>query len=98
MVKQMSWLDDHWKQQYETHIQELIMTTSIARQRVTIAHLDRELLKEKARFERLRQPKLKSQSGTRITMLRERLNTNQNILRELLIEKGYLHGTDDIPF
>lgn len=97
MARQMNLLDDHWEEQYDIHLQELLMTTSIARQRVTIAHIQRELVKEKSRNARLKQPKLKSQSGTRITMLRDSLATNENILRGLLIEKGYLAGTEDIP-
>ncbi len=98
MVRQMNWLDDHWEQQYEVHLQELLMTTSIARQRVTIAHIQRETVKEKSRYARLKQPKLKQQSGVRVAMLKDRLETNQTILRALLVEKGYLSDTTDIPF
>lgn len=98
MGRQLSWLDDHWEIAYNMSMEELIMTTSLSRQRVTIAHIQRELEKEKSRNARLKQPKLKSESGTRLVMLRDRLNVNQNILRDLLIEKGYLRGTDDIPF
>ncbi len=98
MAKQLGWLEASWILQYDKHVEELIMVTSIARQRVTIDHLQRELSKETARYERLVQPKLKHDSGVRKQMLKDRLSTNQNILRELLIEKGYLQGTDDIPF
>ena len=97
MGSQINWLDDDWREQYEGHLQELLMQTSIARQRLTIAHLLREQNKEKSRYARLIQPKLKADSGLRVTMLRERLETNQDILRELLIEKGYLRGVDVGP-
>lgn len=98
MGGQLSWLEDNWETQYQTCLQELIMVTSIARQRVTIAHIMREIVKEKSRYARLKQPMLKKNSGVRVTMLKERLETNQNILRELLVEKGYLANTDANSF
>lgn len=98
MNTQEGWLDKVWKNQYEQSLQELLMTTSIARQRVTISHIQKELEKEKQRYESLKMPALKKNSGIRVSMLKDRLNTNQNILRELLVEKGYLKASPDVPF
>lgn len=98
MASQESWIDQVWIDEYETMITELIMHTGIARQRVTIGYLTKELEKEKKRYERLKAPLIKKNSGVRVSMLRERLATNQNILRDLLIEKGYLSDASGIPF
>ncbi len=73
------------------------MSTKISRQRVTIAHIQREQEKERLRYARLIQPKLKAESGTRITMLRDLEHAAKNILRELLIKKGYLSNAK-VPF
>lgn len=97
MEQQLSWLDQVWIEQYGKALEELIMRTSIARQRVTIAAINGELAKEKSRYERLKIPELKHNSGVRVAMLKERLSINQNILRELLIEKGYLTNAK-VPF
>lgn len=71
------------------------MSTNIAKQRLTVSHIMKELEKEKKRNARLQVPRLKHKSGVRLAMLQDILSVNQNILRELLIEKGYLSG--DVP-
>jgi len=98
MAKQMNWLTDVWQEQYDNSLMELIMTTNIARLRVTIAHVRRELEREVLRYGRLKTPQLKRDSGVRISMLKDRIGVHQKTLTAHLQEKGYLAKSNDIPF
>lgn len=97
MEHQLNYLTYEWLELTNREKDAYEMATSISRQRVTIQHIEKELKKEQKRFARLKVPRLKRDSGVRVAMLKDRLRTNQNVLRELLIDKGYLSNAK-VPF
>lgn len=96
MSRQMFLIPKSYFETYDEWLVRESMTTKLAIQRLTLQQLITEYEKEYQRFHRLKMPTLKHKSGVRLAMLKEQVNTNQNILRERLIEKGYLSG--GVPF
>jgi len=84
-----------WDKAMEAYLEGMIDVTTIARQRLTVDHLQAEYEKEKIRFARLKQPKALRDSGIRVVMLRDKLYASQDTLRELLVAQGYLRGTHE---
>ncbi len=65
------------------------MSTNIARSRLTIGHIIVQIEKEEKRYKRLKTPRLKSDSGVRLAMLKDRLTVNYENLNQQLAEAGY---------
>lgn len=90
MARQLNFFSQDDLQKLSAELTEVLMTVGQTRYRITIQHIHIEIEKEQARYERLKMPRLKHASGVRLAMLKERLKTNEQELRELLVTKGFL--------